>query len=117
MRIGIGLAIMAMQLADKAQDQTLRPDQQSFRALYQELVETDTSITTGSCTELAMKVAARFKAAGFADDQVIPFSTPDHPREGGLGVVYPGAGKGVKPLLLIGHIDVVAAKPEDWTRN
>ena len=121
MRFGLALAIMTLSGAAQAQSPAatppLRPDQQAFRALYQELVETDTSITTGSCTELATKVAARFKAAGFADDQVIPFSTPDHPREGGLVVVYPGAGKGVKPLLLIGHIDVVAAKPEDWTRN
>ena len=121
MRFGLALAIMTLSGAAQAQSPAatppLRPDQQAFRALYQELVETDTSITTGSCTELATKVAARFKAAGFADDQVIPFSTPDHPKEGGLVVVYPGGGKGVKPLLLIGHIDVVAAKPEDWTRN
>jgi len=121
MRFGLALAIMTLSGAASAQSPAsappLGPDQQSFRALYQELVETDTSITTGSCTELATKVAARFKAAGFADDQVIPFSTPDHPKEGGLVVIYPGVGKGVKPLLLIGHIDVVAAKPEDWTRN
>ncbi|MFX8418122.1 hypothetical protein ABTL59_19780, partial [Acinetobacter baumannii] len=34
----------------------LRPDQADFRDLYRELVETDTSITTGSCTALADKV-------------------------------------------------------------
>jgi acetylornithine deacetylase/succinyl-diaminopimelate desuccinylase-like protein len=121
MRIGLALAIIMMPCAVQAQSPAsapaLRPDQEAFRALYRELVEIDTSITTGDCTLLATRVAARFKAAGFANDQIIPYSTPDHPREGGLVVIYPGASKNVKPLLLIGHIDVVAAKPEDWTRN
>ena len=95
----------------------LRPDQQAFRALYKEMVETDTSVTTGSCTNLAAKIAARFKTEGFADSQLAPFSVPDHPKEGGLVVVYPGTSKTVKPMLLLGHIDVVVAKREDWTRD
>lgn len=95
----------------------LRPDQQAFRALYQDMVETDTSITTGSCTALASKIASRFKSAGFADAQITPFSVPDHPKEGGLVVVYPGSSNALKPMLLLGHIDVVVAKREDWTRD
>src|SRR6478609_5485519 len=100
-----------------AQSPTLRPDQQAFRAIYQDLVETDTSITTGSCTDLAAKIGARFKAAGFADDQITYFSTPDHPKEGGVVIVYPGSSKAVKPMLLLGHIDVVTARRADWTRD
>ncbi|MGC1305484.1 MAG: M20/M25/M40 family metallo-hydrolase [Caulobacteraceae bacterium] len=111
------LALGAASPAVAQVSQPLRPDQQAFRALYQELVETDTSITTGSCTALAAKVAARFKAAGFADGQITPFSVPDHPKEGGLVVVYPGVSRTVKPMLLLGHIDVVVAKREDWTRD
>jgi hypothetical protein len=31
----------------------LRPDQQRFRELYEELVETNTTLSAGSCTEAA----------------------------------------------------------------
>ena len=117
-RIATGLATLATSIAATAQDATaLRSDQQAFRALYQEMVETDTSVTTGNCTVLAAKIAARLKAAGFADAQLTPFSVPDHLQEGGLVVVYPGTSKTMKPMLLLGHIDVVVAKREDWTRD
>ncbi len=117
-RIAWAMAMLATPVAALAQDgQSLRLDQQAFRALYQEMVETDTSITTGSCTDLAAKIAARFKAAGFADDRITTFSVPDHPKEGGLVVVYPGTSTTAKPMLLLGHIDVVVAKREDWTRD
>ncbi|MET0374323.1 MAG: M20/M25/M40 family metallo-hydrolase, partial [Rhizorhabdus sp.] len=108
---------LALALPAAAQAQQLRPDQASFRALYQELVETDTSITTGSCTALADKVAVRLKAAGYTDAQITPFATPEHPKDGGLVVALPGTSTTAKPLLLLGHIDVVAAKREDWTRD
>ena len=108
---------LALALPAAAQAQQLRPDQASFRALYQELVETDTSITTGSCTALADKVAVRLKAAGYTDAQITPFATPEHPKDGGLVVSLPGTSTTAKPLLLLGHIDVVAAKREDWTRD
>jgi len=95
----------------------LRPDQQRFFELYKELVETDTSVTTGSCTQAAEQIAARLKAAGFADDQVTLFSVPEHPKEGGVVAIYPGTSSTLKPILLLAHIDVVAAKRADWVRD
>ena len=95
----------------------LRPDQAEFRGLYKELVETNTTVTNGSCTDAAGKMAARLKAAGFADDQLTAFSVPEHPKDGGLVAVYPGTDKKLKPMLLLAHIDVVEAKREDWTRD
>jgi acetylornithine deacetylase/succinyl-diaminopimelate desuccinylase-like protein len=97
--------------------QSLRPDQAAFRALFKELVETNTTLSSGSCTLAAERMAARLKAGGFADSQLTLFSTPDHPKEGGLVAVYPGTSTTVKPLLLIAHIDVVEAKREDWERD
>ncbi|MGV7119626.1 M20/M25/M40 family metallo-hydrolase [Sphingopyxis sp. 550A] len=94
-----------------------RPEQLAFRDLYKELVETNTTLSSGSCTLAAERMAARLKAAGFADDQLTLFSTPDHPKEGGLVAVYPGTSKTAKPILLIAHIDVVEAKREDWERD
>lgn len=95
----------------------LRADQKQFFALYKELVETDTSVNSGNCTQAAAQIAARLKAAGFADDQVTQFSVPDHPREGGIVAVYPGTSSRLKPMLLLAHIDVVAAKRADWVRD
>jgi acetylornithine deacetylase/succinyl-diaminopimelate desuccinylase-like protein len=97
--------------------QTLRPDQAEFRALYKQLVETDTSITTGSCTALADKVEAHLRAAGFTDSEITRFAVPGHEKEGGIVVVLPGQSKTLKPMLLLGHLDVVVARREDWTRD
>jgi acetylornithine deacetylase/succinyl-diaminopimelate desuccinylase-like protein len=116
-RLGLGFANILLATGALAQAPQLRPDQTEFRALYQELVETDTSATTGSCTALTAKIAAHLRQAGYADDQITLFSTPDHPKEGGLATFLPGTSKKLKPLLLLGHIDVVTAKRADWTRD
>lgn len=94
-----------------------RPDQLAFRELYKELVETNTTLSSGSCTLAAERMAARLKAAGFTDSQLTLFAIPEHPREGGLVAVFPGTSKAAKPILLIAHIDVVEAKREDWERD
>ncbi len=94
-----------------------RPDQASFRELFEELVETNTTLSSGSCTLAAERMAARLKGAGFTDSQLTLFATPEHPKEGGLVAVYPGTSATAKPLLLIAHIDVVEARREDWERD
>src|ERR1700676_1463430 len=88
-----------------------------FRELYKELVETNTALSNGSCTLAADRMAARLKAAGFADSDLHPFAAPDHPKEGGLVALYPGKDPKLKAILLLAHIDVVEAKREDWTRD
>jgi acetylornithine deacetylase/succinyl-diaminopimelate desuccinylase-like protein len=95
----------------------LRPDQTTFFALYKELVETNTTLSAGNCTAAAERIAAHLKAAGFADQDVTLFSVPEHPKEGGVVAVLNGTSKSAKPMLLLGHLDVVEAKREDWTRD
>src|ERR1700722_11268683 len=94
-----------------------RAGEANFRELYQELIETNTALSNGSCTLAAERMAARLKAAGFADSDLHPFAAPDHPKEGGLVAVYPGKEPKQKAILLLAHIDVVEAKREDWTRD
>lgn len=96
---------------------TLRSDQKQFFDLYKELVETDTTVTNGSCTQAAGQIAARLKAAGFTDDQITLFSVPDYPKDGGVVAVYPGTSNTLEPMLLLAHIDVVEAKRADWVRD
>jgi acetylornithine deacetylase/succinyl-diaminopimelate desuccinylase-like protein len=92
-------------------------DEARFRELYKELVETNTTLSSGSCTVAAARMAARLKAAGFQDAELHPFSAPDHPKEGGLVAVYPGRDPKMKAVLLLAHLDVVEAKREDWERD
>lgn len=94
-----------------------RPDQKAFFDLYRELVETDTSFPQGDCTRAAAQVAARMKAAGYADRDITLFSVPESPKEGGIVAVLPGSDPKAKAMLLLGHIDVVAAKRSDWERD
>src|ERR1700755_603135 len=110
-------AVLALGFAHAATAQDLRPDQVRFREIYKELVETNTSLSVGSCTEAAAKMGARLKAAGSTDAQLTSFSVPDHPKEGGLVAIYPGTSKTARPMLLLGHLDVVEAKRADWTRD
>jgi acetylornithine deacetylase/succinyl-diaminopimelate desuccinylase-like protein len=91
--------------------------ERQFRELYQELVETNTTLSSGSCTVAAERMAARLKAAGFPDADLHLFTAPDHPKEGGLVAVYPGRDRQAKAILLLAHVDVVEAKREDWARD
>jgi acetylornithine deacetylase/succinyl-diaminopimelate desuccinylase-like protein len=118
MRKATALLASALMMATPGlAEEAPRPDQLAFRDLYKELVETNTTLSSGSCTLAAERMAARLKAAGFADNQLTLFATPEHPKEGGLVAVYPGTAKSAKPILLIAHIDVVEAKRADWERD
>lgn len=101
----------------RADTMPLRPDQQAYFGLYKELVETNTTVTNGSCTLAAERMAARLRTAGYTDADITMFSTPDHPKDGGLVAILPGTSKREKPMLLLAHIDVVEAKREDWVRD
>jgi acetylornithine deacetylase/succinyl-diaminopimelate desuccinylase-like protein len=91
--------------------------EQRFRELYKELVETNTTLSAGSCTLAAERMTTRLKAAGFPDSDLHPFTAAGHPKEGGLVAVYPGRDPTLKAILLLAHLDVVEAKREDWTRD
>lgn len=96
---------------------TPRADQQAFLDLYRELVDTNTSHSVGSCTLAAAKMAARLRAAGYPESALHPFSVAEHPKDGGLVAVLPGADPAAKAILLLAHLDVVEARREDWTRD
>jgi acetylornithine deacetylase/succinyl-diaminopimelate desuccinylase-like protein len=88
-----------------------------FREIYKELVETNTTLSSGDCTLAARRMAARLKAAGYPDQDLRVFVPDGHPKEGGLLAVLHGSNPGAKAILMLGHVDVVEAKREDWTRD
>ncbi len=88
-----------------------------FRATYQELVETNTTLSAGDCTLAARRMEARLKAAGYPDADLRIFVPEGHPKEGGLLAVLHGSDPHDKAVLMLAHVDVVEAKREDWTRD
>ncbi len=119
MRVVLLAAVAAVAMSGPAQAAAPKGDNglERFRGLYKELVETNTSLSVGSCTLAAERMAARLKAAGFPDGDLHVFVPPDHPKEGGLVAVLPGKDPKAKAILLLAHVDVVEAKREDWTRD
>ncbi len=103
-------------MAGAAQAAELTPVQKQMREIYQELVETNTTDSVGSCTVAVTKVAKRLKAAGYKDADLHIVVPPGGPAKGNLVARLKGDGS-AKPLLLLAHIDVVEAKREDWTRD
>ena len=71
-----------------------------LRAIYEELVEIDTSAATGSCTRAAEAMAARLRAVGFPEADVTIVTPPNAPEDGNLVAIYrasrPRAGAGVR---------------------
>jgi acetylornithine deacetylase/succinyl-diaminopimelate desuccinylase-like protein len=94
----------------KASD--VSPDKQLAFDIYKELVEIDTTTATGDTKRAADAMAARLKAAGFADTDIHIFSPAPH--KGNLVARLHGNGAR-KPILLLAHLDVVPANREDWS--
>ena len=65
-------------------------------------------------TPSARWIAERLAAGGFASDDIHVLAPESHPNMGNVVVRLRGSGKH-KPLLYIGHLDVVEAKAEDWS--
>ena len=101
----------------QAQTAPLRPDQAAFRDLYEELVETNTTLSEGSCTLASERMATRLLAAGYPATDVRVLVPADRPRDGNLSAVLRGSDPSAAAMLLLAHIDVVEANRADWTRD
>ncbi len=107
------LALVASQSGSGQAPKELGRWERTARDLLRELVEINTSESVGSTAKAAHAMAARLKAAGFPDSDVV---VVEHAaRKGNLVARLRGRPTGKKPILLLSHIDVVEAKPEDWT--
>jgi acetylornithine deacetylase/succinyl-diaminopimelate desuccinylase-like protein len=100
-----------------AASQRARAGEEGFRALYKELVEINTTLSVGSCTEAVTAMKTRLLKAGYAEADVAIVVPPDRPKDGNLVALLPGTDLNLKPLLLLAHVDVVEANREDWERD
>jgi acetylornithine deacetylase/succinyl-diaminopimelate desuccinylase-like protein len=112
MRFSIIAANLILASVATAQQQPAATFHQLGHAILRELIETNTTGSTGNTTVAAGQLATRFRDAGFpeADVQVVGPT----PKNLNLVVRYRGSGAH-KPILLLAHLDVVEAKREDWT--
>jgi acetylornithine deacetylase/succinyl-diaminopimelate desuccinylase-like protein len=97
-----------------AQQDVANPENALARDILRELIETNTTHSTGSTGVAAERMAARLKAAGFpaADIQILG----PRPERANLVARIHGSGQR-KPILLIAHLDVVEANRADWTTD
>jgi acetylornithine deacetylase/succinyl-diaminopimelate desuccinylase-like protein len=97
--------------------QQLTPHQQLARSVYSELISINTVDSVGSVTKAAEAMAKRFLDAGFPASDVKVLIPAGKPNKGNLVVRLHGRANGQKPLLLLAHLDVVAALRSDWPRD
>jgi acetylornithine deacetylase/succinyl-diaminopimelate desuccinylase-like protein len=81
--------------------------------MLKSLVELNTTHTQGS-TVAAKAIQGWLLSAGFPPGDVAFVAPPEHPTKGNVVVRYRGKHPG-DALLLLGHLDVVEARREDWS--
>jgi acetylornithine deacetylase/succinyl-diaminopimelate desuccinylase-like protein len=84
------------------------------RDIFQQLIEINTTDSVGSTTAAAEAMAKRLRDAGFPASDVTVLGPND--RKGNLVARLRGAGT-QRPILLLGHLDVVEARRSDWTTD
>ena len=97
----------------------LTTDQRIALDIYGDIIGFRTARGHAQVPAMVNYLASRFKADGFADDDVIvtDYDSAGEPTQG-LVVRYRGTGtSGEKPIVLLAHMDVVDALPEDWVRD
>jgi len=97
-----------------AQAQIDKATRQLSHDIFQQLIEINSTDSVGSVTAAAEAMQKRFLDAGFSPQDLYLGGPND--RKKNLVVRMHGAGKH-KPVLLIGHLDVVEARREDWTTD
>jgi acetylornithine deacetylase/succinyl-diaminopimelate desuccinylase-like protein len=84
--------------------------------IFKQLIEINSTDSVGSTTAAAQAMAKRLLDAGFPAADVVVLGPND--RKGNLVARYRGRpGAAARPILIIGHLDVVEARREDWTTD
>ena len=89
----------------------------AFREIYQEMVEIDSSQSTGSCTKVVRAAQARLQAAGYGEGDMQVVIPEGKPEDGNIVARIRAKNPSKKGVLLLAHIDVVDARREDWERD
>ena len=102
---------IALALALPAIAQT--PQQALAREIFKQLIEINTTNSVGDNTRAAEALATLFREAGYPEADVHVLAPA--PRKGNVVIRLHGSDSSAKPILFIGHLDVVEAKRTDWS--
>lgn len=116
-RVSAGaVAVCVMAMAAGAQAPQLpQQDRALAHDIFKEIIEINSQDSNGSVTAVSEALKARFLAGGFGEDDLV-IAGPNA-RKMDLVVRYRGTDAALKPILIIGHTDVVEARREDWTTD
>jgi len=114
--VSFACALLALSLLASAgaQAQTAADTKQLAHEIFKQLIEINTTDSVGNVTTAAEAMAKRLRDAGFSETDVV-VAGPNE-RKKNLVARFHGTGKR-KPVLFIGHLDVVEAMREDWTTD
>jgi len=112
--LGAALLGGAALAANRAEDPAGATANALAHDIFEQLIGINTTDSVGSVTAAAEAVAQRFLAAGFPAADVVVLGPEE--RKKNLVVRLHGTG-GHQPVLLIGHLDVVEARREDWSTD
>jgi acetylornithine deacetylase/succinyl-diaminopimelate desuccinylase-like protein len=107
-------AFLMVTATAEAPAQAADPIKQLAREIFKQLVEINTTDSVGNVTTAAEAMAARLRSGGFSEND-LHVAGPNE-RKKNLVVRFRGTGKR-KPILFIGHLDVVEALRSDWTTD
>ncbi len=108
-----GLIAILISTVSIAQDRSSEHAKKTLE-IYKTIIEVDTSKHRGNTPKVAQYLADELVAAGFPPEDIEVVHMPPFAA---LVARYRGAlGSGKKPILLLGHMDVVEANAEDWER-
>jgi len=115
-RVGLFALLMTVPLPLSAQaPRSLSLNDQRARDIFEQLININTTGSSGSTTVAANAMAKRLIDAGFpaADVQVIGL---EGSKNYNLVARYRGSGR-ERPIVLLSHLDVVEARREDWSMD
>jgi acetylornithine deacetylase/succinyl-diaminopimelate desuccinylase-like protein len=108
------ISVVASSFAQTVPPPAPQDDREQAREMLRTLIGFRTSVGLGQVPAMAHYLADQFRKGGFPNEDVhvLPLG-----ETASLVVRYRGDGRGGKPILLLGHMDVVTAKPEEWERD
>lgn len=114
--------LLATVCALSASAASAAPADNQWHAKARELLDRSIAFPTvagrGAVPGYAEYLAGEFRKSGIADVRVMPYESTPEDRTAALIVRWPAAGKAAKkPMLLLAHMDVVEAKPSDWSMD
>tara|TARA_R110002033_G_scaffold26757_7_gene61024 strand:- start:2756 stop:4195 length:1440 start_codon:yes stop_codon:yes gene_type:complete len=114
----LAASVLSTQPALAQDTAALTPDQQLARDIYRDVIAFRTARGQEHVPAMVAYLVDRFKKAGFSDEDI---QVTDYDSEGektqGLMVTYRARpGSTAKPIVLLGHMDVVDALARDWVR-